>query len=164
MSPASRKISCAMATMIVQMEKTKWNAKKCESSQRIGKNLIGMITDDTQYYEIKLTGWCNYTFVKLLLRSGAGEVMQRFYGVWHTLCYPSILTSQEEATNVCRMSGYSDGIIKYQTFDKPVVPSRDDFYMVRLSSTTWITMRDDKPLITLVQSEKPCYRLFVKCN
>ncbi|XP_036149068.1 serine protease nudel [Monomorium pharaonis] len=99
-------------------------------------------------------------------RSAAGEVVQRSYGVWHTLCYPSVVTSGEEAVNVCRKSGYADGIIDYefQIFDEPVVPSRDDFYMIRLNSDTWLTMRDDKPLITLVQPDKPCYRLFVKCK
>lgn len=109
---------------------------------------------------------CNYKFVKLLLRPAAGEVMQRSYGVWHTLCYPSVVTSQEEAVNVCRKSGYANGIIdyEYQIFDQPVVPSRDDFYMIRLNPSTWITMRDNKPLITLVRPERSCYRLFVKCN
>jgi len=99
-------------------------------------------------------------------RYAAGEVVQRSYGVWHTLCYPSVVTSQEEATNVCRNSSYTDGIIdyEYQIFNQPVVPSRDDFYMIRLNSGTWITMRDDKPLVTLVQPKKPCYRLFVKCK
>ncbi|KYM93915.1 Serine protease nudel [Cyphomyrmex costatus] len=99
-------------------------------------------------------------------RSAAGKVMQRSYGVWHTLCYPSEVTSQEEAVNVCKNSGYMNGIIdyKYQSLNQAVVPSRDDFYMIRLNSDTWITMRDDKPLITLVRPEKPCYRLFIKCS
>lgn len=53
MLPASLKISCAMATMIVQTAKTRWNAKRCKNSI-MGKNLIGMnciiiiiIADDT---------------------------------------------------------------------------------------------------------------------
>lgn len=102
----------------------------------------------------------------MFLRPAAGEVVQRSYGVWHTLCYPSVVMSQAEAVNVCQKSGYANGIIDYekQIFDQPVVPIRDEFYMVRLNSNTWITMRDDKPLITLIRSEKPCYRLFVKCN
>lgn len=101
----------------------------------------------------------------MLFRPAAGEVVQRSYGVWHTLCYPSEITSQEEAVKVCRKSGYTNGIIdKYQSFKQPAVPSRDDFYMIRLNSDTWITMRDDKPLITLVRPEKPCYRLFIKCS
>ncbi|XP_071642079.1 serine protease ndl [Temnothorax longispinosus] len=99
-------------------------------------------------------------------RFAAGEVVQRSYGVWHTLCYPSVVMSQEEAVNVCRKSGYTNGTInyEYQTLEPIIVPSRDDFYMIRLNSNTWITMRDDKPLINLVQPERPCYRLFVKCN
>ncbi|EGI57358.1 Serine protease nudel [Acromyrmex echinatior] len=99
-------------------------------------------------------------------RPAAGEVMQRSYGVWHTLCYPSEITSHEEAVKVCRKNGYTNGIIdyKYQSFNQPAVPSRDDFYMIRLNSDTWITMRNDKPLITLVPPEKPCYRLFIKCS
>ncbi|KYM93914.1 Thyrotropin-releasing hormone-degrading ectoenzyme [Cyphomyrmex costatus] len=47
-------------------------------------------------------------------RSAAGKVMQRSYGVWHTLCYPSEVTSQEEAVNVCKNSGYMNGIIDYK--------------------------------------------------
>ncbi|KAL6265616.1 hypothetical protein P5V15_002410 [Pogonomyrmex californicus] len=99
-------------------------------------------------------------------KSDAGEVMQRSYGIWHTRCYPSVITSQEEAASVCQKSGYANGTIdyEYQTFNKSVVPSRDNFYMIRLNIDTWITMRDDKPFITLVQPEEPCYRLFVKCN
>ncbi|XP_070512102.1 serine protease nudel isoform X2 [Cardiocondyla obscurior] len=100
-------------------------------------------------------------------RPTASEVMQRTYGVWHTLCYSSEETSrEEEAANVCRKSGYSNGIIdsKHQIFNQSVVPSLDDFYMVRLNMDTWITMREDKPLITLVKPEEACYRLFVKCS
>lgn len=92
--------------------------------------------------------------------------MQRSYGVWHSQCFSLPITSQEEAKIVCQKIGYGDGKISFenQTLSEPVVPSRDDFYMVRLNPKTWITMRDDKPLITLVQPEKPCYRLFVTCN
>ncbi|XP_011695705.1 PREDICTED: serine protease nudel isoform X2 [Wasmannia auropunctata] len=99
-------------------------------------------------------------------RFAAGEVIQRSYGVWHTLCYPSVIKSNEEAANVCRSSGYTGGIIdyEYQLANEFVVPTRDDFYMVRLNPGTWITMRDDKPLVTLIQPEKPCYRLVVKCK
>ncbi|XP_011872575.1 PREDICTED: serine protease nudel [Vollenhovia emeryi] len=97
--------------------------------------------------------------------SAQGEVMQRSYGVWHTLCYPSL--TQKEAANVCRENGYTDGIIDYDhdyQFRKgSLVPSRDNFYMVRINVNTWITMCDDKP-ITFNQPEKPCYRLFVKCS
>ncbi|XP_011256317.2 serine protease nudel isoform X3 [Camponotus floridanus] len=99
-------------------------------------------------------------------RPGTGEVMQQSYGVWHSQCFSSPVTSQEEATIVCQKLGYTDGKIDFenQTLSEPVVPSRDDFYMVRLNPNTWITMRHDKPLITLVQPEEPCHRLFVTCN
>nr|XP_012227219.1 PREDICTED: serine protease nudel [Linepithema humile] len=97
--------------------------------------------------------------------SNAGEVMQRSYGVWHSQCFPSPVESQEEIKMICQKMNYTDGIIdhKNQTSSEPVVPLRDDFYMVRLNPGMWVTMRDDKPLISLVQPEEPCYRLFVKC-
>lgn len=61
---------------------------------------------------------------------------------------------------------YTEGVIDYenQTSKEPAVPLRDDFYMIRLNPDMWVTMRDDRPLISLVQAEEPCYRLFVKCT
>ncbi|XP_029664997.1 serine protease nudel-like [Formica exsecta] len=99
-------------------------------------------------------------------RPGTGEVMQRSYGVWHSQCFSLPVTSQEEAKIVCQKNGYTNGSIdsENQTLSEPVIPSRDDFYMIRLNSYTWITMRDDKPLISLVRPKESCYRLFVTCN
>lgn len=92
--------------------------------------------------------------------------MQRSYGVWHSQCFSLPVTSQEEAKIVCQKNGYTNGSIdsENQTLNEPVIPSRDDFYMIRLNSYTWITMRDDKPLISLVRPKESCYRLFVTCN
>ncbi|XP_072746689.1 serine protease ndl [Anoplolepis gracilipes] len=99
-------------------------------------------------------------------RPGTGEVIQRSYGVWHSQCFSSPVTSQEEAKSICQKIGYSDGNIDFEnrTLSEPVIPSRDDFYMIRLNSDTWMTMRDDKPLITLIRPKESCYRLFVTCN
>ncbi|XP_050451697.1 serine protease nudel-like isoform X3 [Cataglyphis hispanica] len=100
------------------------------------------------------------------IRPDTGEVMQRSYGVWHSQCFSLPVTSQEEAKIICQKNGYTNGSIdsENQTLSEPVIPSRDDFYMIRLNSYTWITMRDDKPLITLVPPKESCYRLFVACN
>lgn len=92
--------------------------------------------------------------------------MQRSYGVWHSQCFPLPVISQEEAKIACQGLDYTDGRIDFenQTLSEPVVSSRDDFYIIRLNPKTWIMMRDDKPLVTLVRPEEPCYRLFVTCN
>ncbi|XP_014475627.1 PREDICTED: serine protease nudel [Dinoponera quadriceps] len=97
-------------------------------------------------------------------KPGTGEVMQRSYGVWHSQCFPVVVTSAE-ANTACREIGYTNGTIDREdrAWNEPVVPSRDDFYTIRVNLETWVTMRDDKPLIDLVRPEDPCYRLFVKC-
>lgn len=95
----------------------------------------------------------------------AGEVMERSYGLWHSRCFPSqSVESQEEINVICQKMNYTEGIIDVnQTLNKPIVPLRDDFYMVRLNPYMWVTMRDDRPFVSLVQPEEPCYRHFVKC-
>lgn len=95
-----------------------------------------------------------------------GEVMQQSYGVWHSYCLSVPKITMTEASDVCIMNGYSSGESVYQNIMKriPLVPSRDDFYIIRVNSETWITLRHDKPLITLVRSQEPCYGFYVNCN
>ncbi|XP_066591634.1 serine protease nudel [Prorops nasuta] len=98
---------------------------------------------------------------------GEGEVIQRSYGIWHTKCFSSPQTN-EDNIEICKQLKYEYGLEMNTTttnvkYHSPGVPSRDDFYMVKLNAHTWVTLRNDNPLITLIPPEEPCYRRFVTC-
>ncbi|EZA50647.1 Serine protease nudel [Ooceraea biroi] len=97
---------------------------------------------------------------------GTGEVMQRSYGVWHSHCFSAPVTKTEEARTICQTIGYTDGSILHdnRTVSEPLIPFRDDFYMVRINRALWVTMRTDKPLINLIRPKEVCHRLFVSCS
>ncbi|XP_076396173.1 serine protease nudel isoform X3 [Megachile rotundata] len=96
--------------------------------------------------------------------NGSGEVIRQSYGVWHTECFPNPISS-EEASNLCEEMGYSSGDISNETIttEELMIPKRDEFYLVRLNYFSWMTLRNDKPLITLVKSNDTCHRAFVDC-
>ncbi|XP_012280703.1 serine protease nudel [Orussus abietinus] len=100
---------------------------------------------------------------------GVGEVIRRSYGVWHSECHPYPVETDEEIANVCRSLGFADGraaqfVNASALQEKPVLPRRDTFYVVRINPQTWITMRGDTPLVTLVEPIDTCNRLFVNCT
>ncbi|CAK9811280.1 Serine protease nudel [Anthophora plagiata] len=97
--------------------------------------------------------------------NSSGEVFRRSYGVWYTECLPNPLSSEEDASNICKSMGYSSGSISNDTIiiDEPMIPKRDDFYMVRINNWVWMSIRDDKPLLTLEKSNETCNRAFVDC-
>ncbi|XP_076231283.1 serine protease nudel [Calliopsis andreniformis] len=96
--------------------------------------------------------------------SGAGEVIQRSYGVWHSMCFSSPITP-EEASDVCKKMGYSSGSANNNTeiTGDPMIPKLNNFYIVRLNDWKWMALRDDKPFITLVKPDDNCYRASVNC-
>ncbi|XP_043489566.1 serine protease nudel-like [Polistes fuscatus] len=98
--------------------------------------------------------------------SGIGEVIQRSFGVWHSLCYPNPITTNDDASKICESLGYVSGTLApIQNNTVPMVPIYDEFYIVRLNYQTWYAMRSDKPLVELSNSpQKPCHRAFVSCN
>ncbi|KZC07967.1 Serine protease nudel [Dufourea novaeangliae] len=108
---------------------------------------------------------CRKLKLSLDNNTDSGEVIRRSYGVWHTECFPEPITSQEKAFDLCKSLGYTYGEIKNNTMisEKPMVTARDNFYMVKINDWTWITLRDDKPLITLVKPDETCHRAFVTC-
>nr|XP_031838376.1 serine protease nudel isoform X2 [Nomia melanderi] len=97
--------------------------------------------------------------------TGSGEVIVRSFGVWHTDCFSKPVATNEEAHDLCKSLGYSSGVVRNDTVitEKPMVPEIDHFYMVRLNDWTWMTLRDDKSLVTLVKPDTTCYRAFVNC-
>nr|XP_034181143.1 serine protease nudel [Osmia lignaria] len=96
---------------------------------------------------------------------GSGEIISRSYGVWHTECFPNPISSQEEATNLCKTMGYTSGDVNNDTVitEEPMLPRRNEFYLVRLNNWLWMTLKDDKSMITLVESNDTCHRAFVDC-
>ncbi|XP_014616401.1 PREDICTED: serine protease nudel [Polistes canadensis] len=98
--------------------------------------------------------------------SGIGEVIQRNFGVWHSLCYPTPITTNEDASKICESLGYVSGTLApIQNDTVPMVPIYDEFYIVRVNYQTWYAMRSDKPLVELSNSpQMPCHRAFVSCN
>lgn len=97
-------------------------------------------------------------------RNGTGEVIRRSYGVWHSECFQNPL-SDEEASDICKSVGYTSGNVYNDTVvvDELMYPRRHDFYMVRLHSWLWMTLREDGPIITLEKSNEACTRAFVDC-
>lgn len=98
-------------------------------------------------------------------RNGTGEVMKRSYGLWHSECFSTPVTSNE-VDNICQSLGFSTGILENETTflkKNPLVPNRAEFHIVRLNERTFLTMRDDKPLVSLVEPEEPCHQVFVNC-
>lgn len=95
----------------------------------------------------------------------SGEIIHRSYGVWHTECFEDRVASHEEANDICQSLGYTYGDIKNDTMatDKPMIPRGDSFYMVKLNDITWMTLRDDRPLVSLVEADENCHRAFVTC-
>ncbi|XP_015184626.1 PREDICTED: serine protease nudel-like [Polistes dominula] len=95
-----------------------------------------------------------------------GEVIERNFGVWHSLCYPNPITTNEDASKICESLGYGSGTLApIQNDTLPMIPIYDDFYIVRINYQTWYAMRSDKPLIELSNSsQKICHRAFVSCN
>ncbi|CAL7938816.1 unnamed protein product [Xylocopa violacea] len=97
--------------------------------------------------------------------NGSGEVLRRSYGVWHSECFPSPLSSDVDAENLCKSMGYSSGNLTNDTTiaDAPLIPERGDFYTVRLNIWTWMFLRNNKPLMTVKESNETCHRAFVDC-
>lgn len=96
----------------------------------------------------------------------SGEVIRQSYGVWHSECFQSPLTSDNDASDLCKSMGYTSGSVNNETIvmDEPMIPKRDDFYVVRINSLIWMILRDDKPLITLNKSNETCHRALVNCE
>ncbi|XP_033218308.1 serine protease nudel-like [Belonocnema kinseyi] len=98
-------------------------------------------------------------------RNGTGEVMKRSHGLWHSECFSAPVTSNIVG-NICQSLGFSTGILANETIvlgKNPLISDRAEFHIIRLNERTFFNMRDDKPLVSLVQPEEPCHQVFVNC-
>ena len=92
--------------------------------------------------------------------------MKRSFGVWHSVCFSSPLTSQSDAITLCQSMGFKSGTLGNQTAypqRKALVPDRDVFHLVRINENLMFPLRKDQPFVTLVPPSQPCHRLFVNC-
>nr|KAF7429288.1 hypothetical protein H0235_005686 [Vespula pensylvanica] len=94
-----------------------------------------------------------------------GELIQRSFGIWHSVCFPNPINTNDDASEICKSLGYVSGKLSNKQNDTgAMVPVFDDFYIVRVNYKTWLTMRDDKPMVKLTKPWIPCYRAFIVCN
>ncbi|KAI4503887.1 hypothetical protein M0802_001290 [Mischocyttarus mexicanus] len=97
--------------------------------------------------------------------SNIGEVIQRSFGIWHSLCYPNPITTNENASSICKSMGYASGTLApIQNDTVPLVPVYNNFYLVKINNQIWHGMRSNEPLVKLSNSQEPCYRAYVSCN
>ncbi|XP_076681045.1 serine protease nudel isoform X2 [Andrena cerasifolii] len=96
---------------------------------------------------------------------GSGELVRRSYGIWHSECFPSPVTSEEEVSTLCKSLGYSSGSVNNDAVptEEPMVPNQDNFYMVKINNWKWLPLKDDKPVISLVKGDANCHRAFISC-
>ncbi|XP_035725274.1 serine protease nudel-like isoform X2 [Vespa mandarinia] len=98
-------------------------------------------------------------------KTNVGEVIQRSFGIWHSACSPNPINTNDDASEICKSLGYVSGILSnIQNDTVAMVPVFDDFYIVRINYKTWLTMRNNSPMVKLVKPSTPCYRAFVVCN
>lgn len=101
----------------------------------------------------------------LFYRTNIGELIQRSFGIWHSVCFPNPINTNDDASEICKSLGYVSGKLSNKQNDTgAMVPVFDDFYIVRVNYKTWLTMRDDKPMVKLTKPWIPCYRAFIVCN
>lgn len=77
------------------------------------------------------------------------------------------MTSDVEASKICRSLNYRNGILTNDTsmlsIKKPVTTALDEFFIIKINERVFLSMRQDRPLVTLVEAQPPCYRIFVQC-
>lgn len=129
-------------------------------SERLDLRSVIRVTEQLSFKleSILVTRAFNYS-------AGSGEVIRRSYGVWHTECFSNPVTTEEESSNLCKTMGYVSGTVKNDVTitEEPRVLERDDFYVVKMHNWFWMTLRNDKPLITLVKHNGTCHRAFISC-
>ncbi|XP_066994121.2 serine protease nudel [Anabrus simplex] len=95
----------------------------------------------------------------------SGEVKIRSYGVWHSYCAPE--KSPEQLTALCQELGYKtvfNSSLKEVKSYQVLLPKLDPFTTVKLNRRTKVTLRGDRPLVSLQSDQKDfCNVLTVTC-
>ncbi|KAL0275641.1 UNVERIFIED_CONTAM: hypothetical protein PYX00_003439 [Menopon gallinae] len=89
------------------------------------------------------------------------EVIHMSYGVWHTLCSPSI--TPEQATDICQELGYSKAVDTYLRNQTRITPILDGYSEVKLNSQMSVLVRNDRPFVRTAE-DGHCNVVMVKCE
>lgn len=83
------------------------------------------------------------------------------YGVWHTLCSPSI--TQGQAADICRELGYGRAMDIYLRNQTRISPVLNGYSEVKLNSQSSVLMRKNRPFARVVE-DGYCNVAIVKCK
>ncbi|XP_041970500.1 serine protease nudel [Aricia agestis] len=103
--------------------------------------------------------------------NGAGEVVVRSHGIWHSKCYQTQNHTKSELENICRELGFVSGHSKQLTVSDNLRPYPynnvilDDFSEITLNDKTSVKLRNTHlPIAKPVNEVKEnCYPLFLEC-